>query len=267
MNLTTKSFTYGFEIEGVFERNLLDSLPSDTEIKEDGSIDWARIMIYNKIPEHKVSCSDETEVNLGVFNDLDELSEKLSLFKNGKTYWQDDRCGLHLHIKPKKDIKITKGLFWDIELIKKLEEFAFNKLCSCIKLRENNRFCESYDSFGSFYRDFKRNEKYRFVRNHPSGTMEFRFFCPCQHKVKNVEKFIEYMIELLNKQEAKKSISVTLQDNFVELATNFRNKISTEIKDNNYSYKLGSKINTFSPYESSDEEDDEDDDDQDESPY
>lgn len=244
MTYEDNDFTYGFEIEGIFRKELRkklleleESLGWDTYLKGDGSVHGGDICRSAGIYD-TYEIAHGTEYNIGIFNNLKDLLGAIKIFENGKNYYMDESCGLHLHIKPKRDIKNTKGLFWDLDLIKKLEEFADTKLCSCVKKRKGNRYCEQYNDFERFLEDYKYGEKYRFVRNHPSGTMEFRFLSPCKHKEENVEKFVKYLISNLSKQEAKKSDTIELEvketvipfDTFVK---------STPLIDVDYAYSLG----------------------------
>ncbi len=201
--ITQNSFTYGFEIEGLFSKSVINKLNGlcSVDRKTDGSVHGRDIASTNRIDLDDIeggSYWSPTELGLGVFSNIKSLLEVMGLFINKKTYFMDESCGLHLHIKAKE--LENREVFWDLPLIKKLEEFAFTELCNCQKKRKDNRFCLNYGAFRCFYSDIVSKTKYRFVRNHPSGTMEFRFFCPCEHKVENVEKFLNYTFELLNQQ-------------------------------------------------------------------
>jgi hypothetical protein len=240
-----EQFTYGFEIEGLFDKTVikkLSRLKCDCEVKRDGSVDTWRIIMDNHVSTEYIygnGSQEYTEFNVGVFQNKKDLFEALSCFVNGTTYFMDKSCGLHLHIKPKESE--LKELFWDLDFIKDLEKFAYTELCPCVKSREKNNYCKKYGSFDDFYQDHKHQEKYRFVRNHPSGTMEFRFFAPCEHKEDNVKKFLAYMEELLAKQEHKKTASIILEDfNTIELEDQCY--VLAEQKNEDYSYILNNSI-------------------------
>jgi hypothetical protein len=232
---TDKSLTYGFEIEGVFTDGAIksaDKLDCVVTKKRDGSVHESNILYNAKLNRW----SEYTELNLGIFNNQKDLITALETFENKKNYFMDESCGLHLHIKPKKDVDSFRELFEDVDFVLNLEKFASNNLCSCVKDRESVHFCAWYRGFDDFMRDFKGQTKYRFVRNHPSGTMEFRFFSPCIHKENNVSKFLTYMIHLLNCQEHKKIGEFELFEKDV-IVQNDRYFLSAE-RNNDYKYKL-----------------------------
>jgi len=57
----------------------------------------------------------------------------------------------------------------------------------------------------------EQSEKYKFMRNHKHyGTYEFRFFSPCEHKIENIEKFLNYFFTELDKEKSLKTTSVNL---------------------------------------------------------
>lgn len=264
-------FTFGFEIEGIFSIGLPEKLQKFSfSRKSDGSVHSSDIIDDNRIIRGLID--DYTEYNVGIFKNKEDLLNAVRLFENGKNYFMDTSCGLHLHIKP-KDEKI-KELFWDLDFISKLENFAFKNLCECQKKRYGNRFCEVYTNLKYFISDIKNQEKYRFVRNHPSGTLEFRFFSPCPHKAENIEKFLNYMFRLLEKQEPKKKETIEIFE--YSMPTN-KKDFSFSINLNNnkdYEYKLGvePEQETRNPfldtllYPSVEEDEDEEEDDDDREP-
>jgi hypothetical protein len=236
------AWTYGFEIEGLFTKKIyttLGKLSCDIKRKGDGSVHVSEIMSQNGVDRDDLdSC---TEYNVGIFNNQEDLITAVEVFKNKKNYFMDESCGLHLHIKPK--FLGSKEVFWDFTLIEKLEKYAFSTLCKCQAKRKRNRFCDIYRSNDDLIYETKNYEKYRFVRNHPSGTLEFRFFSPCEHKVDNIQKFLKYLFRLLDKQEAKKSEIIELIDRKDEYHSDY--SFAIELKSNkNYSYKLGVKEHT-----------------------
>lgn len=233
-------WSLGFEIEGIFSDIYTNLKKSGYNVsrKEDGSVHDLDIM--RKYGIGSTSIDGYTEYNVGVFKDIDEMIKTLKEFKNGKNYFMDESCGLHLHIKPSNE-KI-KELFWDLDFVEKLERYAFTSLCKCQAKRKENRFCMTYRDLDHFIEEVKYQEKYRFVRNHPSGTLEFRFFSPCEHKSENMKKFLNYMFKLLDKQEPKKSNTIELYDFMHEQKKNFSFPIVKNVS-NNYDYKLEENIN------------------------
>ena len=218
MKYNTNNFTYGFEIEGVFATKLWDKiedLPLQSELKGDGSVHYGEIIHTNGLPIDTITSGHEVEINVGIFTNIATLGRTLRLFENGKNYWNDDSCGLHLHVKPKRAHKDAEEVFWSLKTIKALQTFAFKELCPCVAKRKNGYFCRNYSAkFINFFTDWQDREKYRFARRHPSGTIEFRFLAPCEHKADNVKKFLTYMTELLSKQKhsIKKVFTLELLD-------------------------------------------------------
>ena len=43
-------------------------------------------------------------------------------------------------------------------------------------------------------------------------TWEFRCFAPCEHKVENVETFLDYFCKAIDKVKLKKEVTITLKD-------------------------------------------------------
>lgn len=133
------------------------------------------------------------------------------MFKDKKNYLANSSCAIHVHFQPNKklnhhDIRMKVA---DVVLMRKAEKYAFEKLCSELKRRKNNDYCRRYSALKTLPLRIKhwRTDKYRFIRQHPQGTLEARFFSVCKHKVENVIKFFNFYLPLLLKtpSEFKKS--------------------------------------------------------------
>ena len=222
--INQKDFTYGFELEGIFTSEIVEKLRAEMRkiplavhsisLKTDGSvnrsplIETARAEEYHTFAETD-SGSISSEINIGVFNSVTDMLSIMKLFKNGINYWSDSRCGLHIHIKPKRKL-FLKGLIFDSKFINSLYKKAEMELCFEIRTdRMSNSYCNRAKTFKKKLRDYKSREKYSFMGNHYSGTTEFRFFSACQHKVENAKQFFEHFFSEINKIKLKsKNISL-----------------------------------------------------------
>lgn len=231
MHTLSSKFNYGFEIEGVFSRNLWDTLcnlvrkerrlrqtkalltritlPINVDLGSDGSIriDRTAITHIRKSPDDPADWifspggnGQEKEMRLGIFKSYKQTMNYLSLFKNKKNYLENKSCGLHLHIRPTEKDWFFKQKIWDYDFIKKLEGWAVRNLCEKVKTRiKSNKYCSKYKGLNSTFRDYIRGEKWKFMRNHPKKTIEFRFFSTCEHKEKNISKFLDYFFTTLSR--------------------------------------------------------------------
>jgi len=207
MKFNQNSFTYGVEVEGYFTNSLISKLEDNVNLikKTDGSVhleiddikcnknDIARI--------ENESSSFVSEINIGVFYQFKKLIECLKMIDE-KNHFENESCGLHLHIKPKTKFSDYRGIVGDFNFIDKLQKFGFNKLCKCVKIRKGNDYCLIYTA-DDIRRKWNSRNKYQFVRNHPTGTFEFRFLAPCKHKVENIKKFLTYFLIELNKVDSR----------------------------------------------------------------
>ena len=206
-------FTYGFEVEGFFADSLIQALKGlrlDFKGGADGSVN-DRIMDKVKPLQDDFIDDGIEEIKIGIFKRRRDMLKVLSMIQPKKNHFFDRTCGLHLHIKPKKDNGSVGKLIEDMDFLKKIQQFAYENLCSHIKSRKSNTFCLTYRNFNHTLRDLRQQQKYRFIRHHSNyGTYEMRFFSPCEHKVENVKKFLAYFMRELNKVQPKKEGGVTL---------------------------------------------------------
>lgn len=214
-------FTYGFEIEGLFGEDIprkIEQIDNSVEVEEqdDGSVSINSDNLDCSLLEREEDgyenddgdwCEGEhfttQELCVGVFDDYDNMIKALKVFKHDKNYAYNDSCGLHLHIKPIKNHDELKFALFDFKLIKKIQAWASDNLCDCVKDRlNNNNYCMTYKgNLERVAREISRHEKYRFVSNHPLGTAEFRFFAPCKHMIINIDKFLSELFSQLESQK------------------------------------------------------------------
>jgi len=200
------NFTWGFELEGVFARSIVEKVYRlglkkgfRIEGKYDGSVNDALISAADFETERDNEGAI-TEINVGVFKRFDEMVKVLEAF-NRKNYISDDSCGLHIHIKPKAGKEFLNGQIFDSDFIENIQHFAW-LLCDHIRgERMENRYCLPAKTFSRKLRNYKYKTKYTFMGNHPQGTTEFRFFSACNHKADNVKKFFKYFGEKLGKKK------------------------------------------------------------------
>jgi len=257
-------FTYGFELEGVFGIDVIDKVEGlgyDVDLKEDGSV-RDRDLPYSNMAEYShecnhdnhdedESCDDDntgtaTEAGIGIFKDFKSFISVLALFKNEKNYFENDSCGLHVHIKPKKSYEDTRYMAFDKKLIKNVQSYASSSLCEHVRQRvASNSYCKSWGSFSDMLYKYKRREKYSFMGNHHSGTIEFRFFAPCKHKVENVFKFFKFFFAELNRIELETKKGFYLQGaELKDVEITQRMQSSGSIKENvKVNKKSDKKIN------------------------
>lgn len=207
-----KNFTYGFEIEGRFNKTLCRKVRNNyrARCKSDGSVD----VDVEDFGDYESCLWDGEELAIGIFDKFDEMIEVLKWFKNDKNYLQNDTCGIHVHIKPKerKINNLMRCVIGDYDFIQDSQRFAENHLCDEVKHRlSTSSFCRPYKTFSTALHDWRRKKKYAFIGNHPSNTFEFRFFSTCRHKASNIELFFDYFFRELAKIEPKKSEELTVK--------------------------------------------------------
>ena len=198
--------TYGFEIEGNFLAELKQKLGDKYCYKTDGSVSVSdnerKILKRNYVFADFIVDSNsnyKSEITSPVFKNKTQLLKALKRFEYMKNWIANTTCGIHIHIGFKND-ELKKLDIADTMTINRLQQYAKNNLCEHIKTRLNcNTFCRPYDTsnFNNVFYDYKNKTKYKFMKNHESGTYEFRFFSACEHKDKNTKDFFNYLNNLL----------------------------------------------------------------------
>ncbi len=210
-----QSFTFGFEIEGYFHNNLKTDLPENSFLNgswhEDGSVHISDIRWRaNELLRTRANSLDTTEEELRgrncsteysspVFEDFETFHQTLQAFKFNENYIANDSCGLHVHVKQKPDALFERSLLTSRHGQKFMYTAALTlakkmKLQTQIaRLTGKAKYCMpyKYEDTRLLNAEWKNHEKYRFVRNHPQGTMEFRFFSPLGKKDEYVHAFFD----------------------------------------------------------------------------
>jgi len=207
--------TYGFEIEGQFRFSLMNKLLknksiTDLKLKDDGSVNCCVVGYINKLDEKFEKVVNKfnqkgidinynrnltlREITVGIFNNEKDLLNTLNDF-NLNTYYHNDTCGLHLHIKPLSQ-ELHDTLISYV-FVKKLAFFIKRKFCEhCVNRITENRYCKLYTTIERTSAEFMKQEKRRIMRIHPSGTFEFRFLSPCEHKIDNIKKLLKFVRDI-----------------------------------------------------------------------
>lgn len=195
------NFTYGFELEGVFSNALLSHTNID-DYKHDGSVD----IRYLLIPREKLIESDRgylyTEYASPIFLSLPDMLEHLRLFyvnflTPDAVYENNDSCGLHIHIKENTATRSQQANIFTTKHLTAIRQWTLDNMGEKQKRRlDSNRYCRPYSTAAknTLY-NVKNQDKYRIVRNHPSGTAEFRLFSP---ELENTPDIIEQFFKFLH---------------------------------------------------------------------
>lgn len=141
-----------------------------------------------------------------VYNDLPACLADLGKF-NKKSHAFDASCGLHFHIGIKKSSELSwtnlYSVICNFDFMQKLHSEAVD-YCQCQKNRLLFRDTHFYPFWANQFEIMRSlgragNEKFRFMNYHQHyKTLEFRFLCPCEHKVDNVKKLVASVVEYLD---------------------------------------------------------------------
>jgi hypothetical protein len=240
--MNINSFTFGFEIEGVFSHTLIQDLKKKISVKTKGDGSVQSEDIFGKYNLNDSFLEDVEEINVGIFKKDSELFETLEMIKSKENHFWDSSCGLHFHIKPKRNVEQVKVRIIDMDFLKNIEQFSYANLCKHIKSRKKNKYCIPYKNILASLNDFKHEEKYRFVRVHPQyNTMEFRFFSACEHKCENIRTFLDYFVKELNKVKTVKKNTVELEEN--NQLIHYKNNHIVDTTKNFIALNINHKIN------------------------
>ncbi len=189
----TKGFTFGFEIEGAFHKDLINKVPSGGIFKEDGSVrvnDSHNPIETSERAEATRGGDLATEYASPVFKNIEDLITCLRLFKRAEgLYYGNSTCGVHLHIGLGKGNRVLHNKFGTKEIMEQLQARFLPLVCDCVKARvAENHWC-------NMHKDFVEGRatnggKYFAVNLHNSGTIELRLFAPCSHLIANIQKVL-----------------------------------------------------------------------------
>lgn len=224
---------YAFPVTSVDTRPL-NMRPTSPPDPSDVRVEWT--------PESNCCCEscneyytendrDQYEVDLDdaseqVYEEFasDILESKQALFDlldnfNKDNFYSNDSCGVHLHISVNRDKNITHFLASDYKFVCALQsESGIFDCCKVMRQRRNINYCKNYDNREELSKAFASHDKYRTVRFHPQGTLEFRLLGYCEHLKDNINKIDELVrnrvselssVFLSRKLIAKKTLRVS----------------------------------------------------------
>ena len=254
------NLSFGFEVEGKFDKKLLNDFDSDL-FKLDGSVSVPMPKKFVGVQANGDECGscsgsgtydcdsdcgddcnghdcndcsgtgntgegEAEEFASEIYQDLSECLTALSKF-NKKTHAFDQSCGLHFHI----GLKSGSGLAWqkfysvmcNLDFMQKLQKEACD-YCQCQKNRLMYSDCHFYPFWENKHAIIQslgraggrgNTEKFRFMNYHTGyKTLEFRFLCPCEHKVENVKKLVDSVVEYLDEKSKIKLVEYAENSRF-----------------------------------------------------
>lgn len=227
-----ENLSFGYEVEGMFKLGMSQFLSGGTFVSDSSVAGLIPPFICQCIPRQNI-CSNcirnesleiisyctehhaiygregsiSTEYESQVYQNFNECLKDLGKFTSKNHIWNSS-CGLHFHVGSKQSKRKLLAIASNLDFLNSLREEAKN-WCACQKERLNNKDKENrfYGPYRSS-RDLidstsgKSNQKYRMCRFHPTyNTLEFRFLCPCEHKVQNVIKLLNTLTAYLGRKE------------------------------------------------------------------
>lgn len=196
----------GFEIEGVFSIELYERMKNEGEFKRDYSVKRGSIIRQWNLDEDDLI--DYDEFSSKVFEDYDEMVEILSYFeaKNGYYYDKEEwSSGLHFHVS----LPNIRSCFILASDWNKFKKFQSNFILKNYEERvEKGGYCFAYKTKQAFLKGFRMSEKYRVLRFHPRGTLEFRFLYPDTRRIEAIDETLKFLLKEVFKTEYLKFHSI-----------------------------------------------------------
>ena len=226
---------FGFEIEGLFTQYLVDDIDEvypGGEWKEDGSVNEDNcIKSFKNVKDGYLS--GYTEYASPVL-DIEGLKSLLPLFNSHNGYYWDKQeysTGLHLHLSL-EGVEKNKLFFlasdWQAfsRLQKHIKTYAkYHSVNLYRRLKGNTYYYSPYD-YISFIYGLYSGEKYKFMRFHPQGTLEFRFLAPHNDMLKDVLWLARWVGKNLFLQEKKTDYSVVVRQRQFSDTQTIREKLN-----------------------------------------
>ena len=216
------NFTWGFELEGMFAKSIVDKVywlgrkkGFSIETKYDGSVEYDNLIRLADFETQKDNEGTITEINVGVFDKFKEMVKILEMFGRSN-YISDDSCGLHIHINAKKLIDkqiltIVREWVHRQKFVAKRFNVSKERLehtCRFLPKRELSKLTEkaihafrnnircSFNNYG-----YLSEKYYSLNASHLSkddyGTLEFRMFSSTTNfkEIKEVIYFVLHFIQ------------------------------------------------------------------------
>lgn len=192
---------FGIEIEGAFTWDLYNELKERGSFKYDGSVlNPISIAEQWDIDSDDVVEFEEWSSDIVEYEELISILERLNK-ENGYFYDKENwSSGLHLHLSLSTQSTQLFLLASDWEKFKELQSWIKKEYKERI---EKSRYCKSYTTKRNFSLALYNNTKYKVMRFHPQGTLEFRFLYPDERKIENVNKTIEFVVSKMFVKESK----------------------------------------------------------------
>lgn len=215
----SQRMTFGFEVEGMFPEHLDRDSDFPGEWKHDGSVDMDHHISgagTGRSKDMSFEVMEDTQEYASPVYKFSELIKALEKFTPGELHFWNYSCGLHLHVSAKTNHQRDwlKAQLYNFDFMGELITLAKGGMCPHQKKRLSDEDCLSYcriwDNRKELRSEYYRADKYRFMNNHESGTNEFRFLCPCEHKVENVFKLVKKMKEYLSQETVIVSVSASV---------------------------------------------------------
>lgn len=209
---SVNDLTFGVEIEGLFSGRLASKIRRQqprAEIKYDGSVRFSYNVEDQARQNFAGGLANAREIATEVM-DYNKTKKFLDLFDE-TNYRFNETTGLHIHIgtTDRRNMKKLQAMVCNYKFIRSLQKMAKRDYCECQTSRStgNQHYFRDYTNSDRLIREYKMEEKYRFCRFHPSGTIEFRFLRPCNHRTENVKKLIKEVLKYLN-QKNERAINI-----------------------------------------------------------
>lgn len=197
--------TFGFELEGEFTYAVTPEEFTGAW-KQDGTV---RRGFYVDAEGKEQSCSgvnmrsEMTEYNSPVYSFRNMIGH-LKKFQTGTYHFWNYHSGLHLHISSSdtENKAWLKAQLYNFDFLSELHKEMLENTCLHQKHRlESSSTCSKWADRETLRRELYYPHKYRFMNNHRSGTHEFRFVCPCEHKVENIIKMMKIVKSYMEQEE------------------------------------------------------------------
>lgn len=141
-----------------------------------------------------------------VYDSFASVKRDLAKFTE-PNYIMDNSCGFHFHIGTRNNIKnrnALRAVLCNMDFMRKLVKVAQKEMCKCQRDRigtGDNHWCKVWEGRERLIREYHNSSKYWFMNFHYSGTLEFRFLAPCEHKVENVTLLVKLVSDYLNSKD------------------------------------------------------------------
>ena len=209
----------GFEIEGVFSIEFYEKMKKRGDFKNDYSVKKGSIIRQWELNEDDLI--DYEEFSSKIFESYDEMIENLSYFEPKNGYFFDKEewsSGLHFHVSlPNIQTAFLLASDW-----RKFKRFQENFILKNYKERvESGGYCFAYRDKRSFIKAFYTGDKYRTMRFHPHGTLEFRFLYPDERRIEAVNQLLKFLLKEVFKTEYLKFEAILDQQQFDQKKVEF----------------------------------------------